>query len=63
LGGATNARAVDSGEYAALRGDVRAGFDANVVSSTEPLPKASREVFCDECFDALAGADSACVQV
>ena len=54
---------MDSGGYAALGGDVGRGFDEDAVFSAEIVPKASREMFCDECFGALAGTDSSCVQV
>ena len=63
MGGAADARSVDSSGYSTLGGDVGRGFDENAVFSAEIVPKASREMFCDECFGALAGTDSSCVQV
>src|SRR6266403_416737 len=63
LGGAADAGGVDSGEYAALGGDVGAGFDEDAVLSAPALPEAYREVLCDECFGALARTDSSCLQV
>ena len=63
LGGAAAASGVDSGEYTALRGHVGAGLDEDALFFAEALPKVSREMFCDECFVALAGTDSARVQV
>ncbi len=53
MGGAAATGGVDSGGYAALGGDVGRGFDEDAVFSAEVVPKASREMFCDECFGAL----------
>ena len=63
MGGAADAGGVDSGGYAALGGDVGAGFDEDAVFSAQALPEASRKVLCDECFVAAARTDPACVQV
>src|SRR5258708_25730818 len=63
MGGTADAGGVDSGGYAALGGDVGGGFDADAVFSAEALPNAAGEMFCDECYGAFAGTDSACVQI
>ena len=63
MGGAAAAGGMDSGGYAALGGDVGAGFDEDAVFPAQALPDAAREVFCDECFGSVAGTDSSCLQI
>src|SRR5260370_42480884 len=63
MGGAAAAGGMDSGGYAALGGDVGAGFDEDAVFSPEALPKATRKVFCNECFFAVARTHPACGKV
>ena len=63
MGGAADACGMDSGEYTAHGGDVGAGFDEDAVFSAQALPGTTGKMFCDECFGALAGTDSACLQV
>src|ERR1700747_1879411 len=63
LGGAAASRGVDSGRYAALGGDVGAGFDEDAVFSFQALPNTAGEMFCDERLGAFARTDSACVPV
>jgi hypothetical protein len=63
LGGAAPARGVDSSGHNALGGNVRSSLYEDTVFSAKALPDLSRALFCDECFGASAGADTACLQI